>query len=597
MIVGMIFIAALVNIAFNVLMSNADFLANNAYSQGLAYALRIIYHACLFDIFFSFTLYAVVISNMEKKQARLIAIVSSAIFFIIVAIDIVLSLTGNGFFINKETGLVDGGSNVFLIGYVLYYVFLAVLLLRIRKLIYKRLIIGFYGIMILSLVIRFIQIILGQSSLTTMTFVFSALAMLYYVHINPYDTGTGMLDIKSMADMIKNLNAKKKSFIFSSLLLPEFVGEGKSLPEYVNTQTRRFSFEYFRNGVLFKVGNGQIVMIAAKRGKRDYEKWLQTIFTAFLEQYDHYKHPYKIVYGELSPNSVSEKDFTGLIGEVNDSIPENTIYRIEEKDIIHYNGTMYVAEQLEDIYRKCDLNDPRVIAVYQPVYNILTKRFDTAEVLMRLNLEKSGVVSPVVFIPIAEECGYIHALTKIVLNKACRTIRKLTEEGCAFERISINVSALELKDEKFCDDVNRILNDNGVSKDKIAIELTESQNEKDFFVMKDRIKKLHEEGIRFYLDDFGTGYSNLERILELPFDIIKFDRSLVNAIRQDEKSEYLVKKLANVFSDFKYCVLFEGIEDEGDEKRCLEMSATYLQGFKYSRPVSEKDISAFFINK
>ena len=112
--------------------------------------------------------------------------------------------------------------------------------------------------------------------------------------------------------------------------------------------------------------------------------------------------------------------------------------------------------------------------------------------------------------------------------------------------------------------------------------------------MKKRIEVLHEEGIQFYLDDFGTGYSNMERILELPFDIIKFDRSMVIASGQDQRSEHIVEKLAKMFSDFNYRVLYEGVETNTDEDRCLGMSATYLQGFKYSKPIPIDQLSSFF---
>ncbi|MER2150338.1 MAG: EAL domain-containing protein, partial [Candidatus Limivicinus sp.] len=87
------------------------------------------------------------------------------------------------------------------------------------------------------------------------------------------------------------------------------------------------------------------------------------------------------------------------------------------------------------------------------------------------------------------------------------------------------------------------------------------------------------------LDDFGTGYSNMERIMELPFDIIKFDRTMVAASAGDERSEKIVESLAHMFADMEYSVLYEGVEDEMDEKRCRGMSASYLQGYKYSRPV------------
>ena len=115
--------------------------------------------------------------------------------------------------------------------------------------------------------------------------------------------------------------------------------------------------------------------------------------------------------------------------------------------------------------------------------------------------------------------------------------------------------------------------------------------------MKSRINELKCFGIKFYLDDFGTGYSNLERIMELPFDIIKFDRSLVIASGDSRKSEKMVGNLAHMFSDMDYSVLYEGVENDMDEERCINMSAVYLQGYKYSRPIPMEQLSEFFEKK
>ncbi|HAG70438.1 MAG TPA: EAL domain-containing protein, partial [Lachnospiraceae bacterium] len=98
-------------------------------------------------------------------------------------------------------------------------------------------------------------------------------------------------------------------------------------------------------------------------------------------------------------------------------------------------------------------------------------------------------------------------------------------------------------------------------------------------------------------DDFGTGYSNFDRIIELPFDIIKFDRSLVLASSSDAKSETMVSYLAHMFSDMNYSVLYEGIENEQDEDMCINMCARYLQGYKYSKPIPIAKLTDFFEKK
>ena len=344
---------------------------------------------------------------------------------------------------------------------------------------------------------------------------------------------------------------------------------------------------------MFQINNGQVILIARKDRNPDYEEWMEKILKAFREQYAILKIPYKIVYGESLQGKIAHNEYAAFIEYVNDDIPDNVTHRVKDSDLKRYKTESYITEQLADIARKGDLDDPRVLVFAQPVYNISTKKYDTAEALTRMKFDKTGLVYPGTFVPIAEENELVHAITKIVANKACEIIKKYRQEGYTINRISINVSMIELKSGVFCDDIIKIIEDNGIDPESIAIELTESQNLEDFMIMKDRIETLHEKGIKFYLDDFGTGYSNMERIFELPFDIIKFDRSMVIASGEDKRSEQLVENLAKMFSNFNFSVLFEGIENNDDEKRCLSMSADYLQGFKYSQPIPIGELYTF----
>jgi EAL domain-containing protein (putative c-di-GMP-specific phosphodiesterase class I) len=116
-------------------------------------------------------------------------------------------------------------------------------------------------------------------------------------------------------------------------------------------------------------------------------------------------------------------------------------------------------------------------------------------------------------------------------------------------------------------------------------------------LMKEKIQELKRNGVIFYLDDFGTGYSNMERIMELPFDIIKFDRSMVLASGADARSKRMVSYLAYMFSEMNYYVLYEGVEKETDELMCKDMSATYLQGFRYSRPTPIEELRGYICRR
>ena len=590
-IVGLVFTASILHVGFHQVV-NAKLDGVN----GLLYSLRLLYQTLLFQVLFLFTLYISVITNMEHSKSRRVAIISAILFAAFTIADIVFTLTGIGFSINRETKEVREGFDIFTIGYFVYIVYITYLLITGRKLVHQRVANGFYSIVALSVIIRIGQLIINQDSLTTLTFALPVIGMLYIVHANPMDINLGTLNSNSLEQMVKNLYDNKKEFIFMSLLLPNFVGEGKSMPDEVKTQTIKFTKELFRNGVLFQINNGQLVLLGRKDSNPDYIQWMNTILKAFEEQYEAFKLPYKIVYGESIDEISESNEYLSFINFIHTYIPENTKHRVDSDDIENFRKRENILKELEDIYHKCDLDDPRVLAYCQPVFNIETGAFDTAEALMRLDLPRNGIVYPDQFIPLAEQYGYIHVLTKIILNKTCQAISQFVTNGYLFKRISVNVSIIELKDERFCTDIEEILKRNNVSGDKLAIEITESKSEDDFYFVKAKIEELHDQGIKFYLDDFGTGYSNMERILELPFDIIKFDRSMVIASGVNARSKLIVSKLATMFKDLDYSVLYEGVESNNDENRCINMSASYLQGFKYSRPIPIGELSQFLMH-
>ena len=578
-IVGALVIAALVDILYHGLLSSYS-----AVLRTPIYVARVFYQALLLNVFFLFALYATEVSGMDHAQSKRVAWTATAVLFGIVGIDIALTALGKGFQIT-ENGTVLQGIDVYIIGYLLFVVMMVDLLRRVEKLLYRRVMQGFYAVMAVSVIVRLGSLAANRSSLVTMTFVFPVIAMFYIFHSNPYNVTLGSVDVHVLEDMVASLRERKRSFVFASLLLPEYEDEGKELPEDIRATVRHFAMSYFRGSILFRIGKGHMVLVAPKHRNPDWEKRLARLLADFGKEFRRFGKHYKVVIGEDIEEISRKNAYVGLIASVERAQEENTIHRIGPEDVARFNRSEYILHELADIYRRHDLEDERVLAYCQPVLNLGTGGINSAEALMRLKLNQIGIVYPDEFIPMAESHGYIHVLTEIILHKVCGEIRKLTEEGFAINRISVNVSVLELKDESFCSDVKRILDGNGVEGHQVAIELTESNSDADFLLMQEKIRQLRAQGIQFYLDDFGTGYSNMERIMELPFDIIKFDRTMVLASGEDKRSEKIVESLAHMFTDMDYKVLYEGIEDDHDEQRCTQMGAAFLQGYKYSRPV------------
>lgn len=586
-IIVVLILAAIVNTVYHMLL-----IINDPKLFVLVYVFRMLYQLLLFDTFCLLNLYITQISGMQHGKARIVAIVSVVLMFIIIAIDVIRTSLGYGFKI-AEDGTIAQETNLFAAGYIAYIIMLAVLMYYTKNMLYKRVVYGMYGTIALSLAIRITQLIWDQNSFTTMTFMFPVIAMLYIMHSTPYNIMMGSLDVHVMEDWVRSMHERKEPFIAMSLYLSEYDDEDRDIPKEIQEQIRKFAVEYFKKAVLFQIGKGRLILVYSKRVNPNFEERIEKIMDSFYRQFGRFQKTYKIVIVESIDEISDKNEYVKLICNLERNMPLNTVKRVKQEDIDRFNRDEYILRELADIYYKHDLDDPRVLAYCQPVLNLRSNEFNTAEALMRLKLEKTGMVYPNEFISIAENNGYIHVLTEIILHKTCQSIRKLTEKGYRIDRVSVNVSVLEMKDDAFCEDILRIIENNGVSGEKIAIEITESCSESDSVIVKEKIEELRDKGLYFYLDDFGTGYSNMERLMELPFDIIKFDRSMVTASRANERSGKIVDNLAHMFKDTGFSVLFEGVEDEEDVRRCRNMFASYLQGYKYSKPIPIEEVEAF----
>ena len=560
--------------------------------RAVFYGLRSVYHVLLLGLLHHYVVYTCEATALSRQKRRPYVAAATALFAGFAVADTV------GIFTGQTMHIIDGeisfeGSLIFTVGYLLFVGLIAALLIRVRRRLYKRVMFGFFGVMALSLTVLAVARLRMQSSYTAATFLFPLIAVMYLLHSNPYDAMLGANDLRGLNNLIRYNDENQREYVFLSLYMRELDESGSTMSDELKTLIRHVAESYYRRSALFQVSNGHVLLLVPKDRNASWKERTERILKEFQVEYERFRYDYKLVIGESAAELNRKNDYIGFIRSIHARIPENTIYQVQSDDLDKFREYEVILQEVADIAAKQDPEDPRVLVYCQPVYNIRTGKYDTAEALMRLQLEGKGIVYPDQFIPLAEENGYIHALTRIILSKTCKAIRTLTAEGFEITRISVNVSALELRDQGFCGDIDEIIGKSGVDAGRIAIELTESRNDSDFMVMKEKIEELKGKGITFYLDDFGTGYSNMERILELPFDIIKFDRSMVIAGAQDKRSEQVLGSLADLFSKLDYSVLYEGVEDEKDEEMCRGLSASYLQGYKYSKPVPISELRKF----
>lgn len=232
---------------------------------------------------------------------------------------------------------------------------------------------------------------------------------------------------------------------------------------------------------------------------------------------------------------------------------------------------------------------------FQPIWDIEAQRFVVAEALLRLNDAQLGSISPNEFIPIAEESGLIIDMTYLVLDKVCRRLRSLLDQGLDFNGISVNFSALQFTQNDLVPRMLEILKRHDIPFSQIKIELTESALIENSETVMAFIHEVHKLGIRIGLDDFGTGYSNLATVVKLPFDTIKLDKSLIWSAVSNDRFAILVQNLTRALRELGRHILAEGVENEAQRSFVVGCGCHYIQGFFYARPMDGDAFSAFML--
>jgi EAL domain-containing protein (putative c-di-GMP-specific phosphodiesterase class I) len=232
---------------------------------------------------------------------------------------------------------------------------------------------------------------------------------------------------------------------------------------------------------------------------------------------------------------------------------------------------------------------------YQPIYSIAEDKFVSAEALIRLQDEEFGFVSPAIFIPAAEASGAIHDIGDFVLEDVCRFIHTPQFLNSGLEYVEINLSVTQCIEPKLVEKIRGLISKYQVKTSQINLEITETAVDYDPEITDRNIFSLWNMGFRFSLDDYGTGYSNIKRVVSLPLDIIKFDKSFVDEM-DDPKMWIAIVNTVNMLKRMHKKILVEGVEDKRTLERFSDLGCDYIQGFYFSKPLNEDDFIQF-VNK
>lgn len=223
---------------------------------------------------------------------------------------------------------------------------------------------------------------------------------------------------------------------------------------------------------------------------------------------------------------------------------------------------------------------------FQPFVDLTTRNIIGAEALLRWHHSEKGQISPLQFIPIAEETGQIHALGRFVLEGACRTLRGWIDKTGKQLTVAVNVSALQLRDPDFPPFVRQVLEFNSLEPQCLELEITESLSIELFEQAPESLQHLREMGVRLSIDDFGTGYSSLSYLRNMAVNKLKIDRSFIERVPDDRQDADLARMIISLGIILDMTVVGEGIETEAQLQFLLEQGCHIGQGYMFSRPVN-----------
>ena len=267
-------------------------------------------------------------------------------------------------------------------------------------------------------------------------------------------------------------------------------------------------------------------------------------------------------------------------------------YRQEDYEKFQRNGRIISALR-SSIANGCEGFE----VYYQPIVDCVSGRVIGAEALMRYTMvteEGKEWLSPVEFIPLLEKTGLIIPAGRFVLNEAAKMCREIQQYIPEF-RVNVNISCYQIEHGKIADKILTAVRDNGLTPDRICIEMTESG----FMDMTPAFckfrKVLEENGIQFVIDDFGTGYSNLHCISDMNPGYVKIDKDFTAKAMSCERDYELFKKIIEMVHSIGIRICVEGIEKEDWHLKMKELQADYLQGYFFGKPCEKKKFMEEFV--
>lgn len=388
---------------------------------------------------------------------------------------------------------------------------------------------------------------------------------------------------------------KHKMMIYMNISGFKYINDvfGFEAGNQVLQEISRFLEKAAEGGIFARMYADRFAVLISYSKSEDMEKRLREAFEAF-EDMCRKKYPSFNIWIKAGAYAMQEgDDIEKAVNRANyamDSI-ENTF----KNECSFYDEKMHdMVVQQKEIEKGMweALEKGEFCAYYQPKYNIETKELSGAEALVRWRHPQKGLLPPGLFIPVFENNHFIIQVDFYIFERVCRFLQGIMDEGKELIVISSNFSRLHLNQPNFVDRLVAIVDKYNVPREYLEIEITETVATENFEQFVGTITKLKEKGFSVSIDDFGSGYSSIQLLYKLPIDVLKFDRDFVVEGEANGMKLELLDSIISVTMKNGIKIICEGVETIEQEEFVRSHKCTYVQGFLYSKPVTEEEFKA-----
>lgn len=420
----------------------------------------------------------------------------------------------------------------------------------------------------------------------------------FLIHHDPL---TGLPNRHGLSKWIEDAIAQQERFAVVFVNLDHFKLANETLGHDTGDRILQVMARRLKNSTMikdvsvFRVGSDEFIGLVKHHSLAELEGFAQTIVQTINQ-------PIRIQDHEIymSPS-------IGISQYPQDDIDPDNLIRFADiameyakelggNQVQYFNSQIYAKIErrikIEKHLRKA-LEKNEFILVYQPQVNLLVNQIVGFESLIRWESPELGRVSPLEFIPIAEETGLIYPIGKWVLKEACSQNKSWQELGFPKVSMAVNLSSKQFYDQSLKEQINSILQETGLEPQYLELEITESMT-MDVQVALTTLNSFRNMGLKIAMDDFGTGYSSLSYLKEFPIHHLKIDQSFVKDISVNPTNAAIVNTIIALARNLKLVVIAEGVENDDDLKILQDFNCDTVQGYLFSRPVEASEVPEIF---